>query len=251
MAHTCWIWRFRLGRSTLAPMMGLFIQYLRVSWQNVGSGRLRHHNVSFEQNLRSWSFGMALQYIRPSEDPTHAQLWPGRGVERWHESKSNEKHWIKLKSKIITNPEMPWAQGHMLFWEWIVRLSEMTPASDDWWSPSIRHVPFLLQIFEWTEQLKKIPSGAVRQWQWHFLCIERTTGHSELAVRCRVSYLHFRLCAPRWAGMSRKRNETKKTRNRNLRKPHHVPELIRAPQFHIQVLCTLAARTARCTLSTS
>lgn len=26
---------------------------------------------------------------------------------------------------------MPWAQGHMLFWEWIVRLSEMTPASDD------------------------------------------------------------------------------------------------------------------------
>lgn len=130
MAHTCWIWRLRLGRSTLAPMMGLFIQYLRVSWQNVGSRRLRHHNVSFEQNLRSWSPGMALQYIRPSEDPTHAQLWPGRGVERWHESKSNEKQWIKLKSRIIANPEMPWAQGHMLFWEWIVRLSEMTPASD-------------------------------------------------------------------------------------------------------------------------
>ena len=82
-------------------------------------------------------------------------------------------------------------------------------------------------------------TGAVRQWQWHFLCIERTTGHPELAVRCQVSYLHFCLCAPRWdyqfttatcihqtdiLGVLGNKMRSF-TRNQNLRMPCHVPQL--------------------------
>ena len=97
--------------------------------------------------------GASMHPPQSGPNPCSAMTRTGGPEMKWGELKSDgEKDTMNNQSsswnqKNMSNPEMPWAR-HMLFWDWIVRLSQIIPASDDRHQSIIFHHEYFKSLHE-------------------------------------------------------------------------------------------------------